>query len=344
MSIDAEQGTVSADPTLDVAARGFAALLSDDLEDLKPSETPPKQPAEKPAPTASESEDEAEAPEAAAFEDEPAESDETAEEQSEEPVQAALDPNLKVKVVIDGKEEEVTLAEALKGYSREAVFTRKSQALAEQRKTQEAEFNAVRGERAKYATLMSQLEQALQDNAGPEPDWAKVQTEQPDQFPALWAQWQQRKEEIAVVAAERQKAQAATQRDSYEAHQRYLHEEQTKLLDAIPEWKDAEKAKAGKAELVAYAEQVGFSKEDLSQVADHRAVLLLRKAMLFDKAQAAKPAIVQRIEKVKAVIPGAAASQKKPADAGVKARMRLAKTGSIEDAAAAFGNMLDDNL
>lgn len=339
---DGVGGTVSADPTLDIAARGFAALLSAE-EDPESSETQPTQPA-KPEPTASESDEEDGASEAPESKDKTAESDEEPKGADEEPEAPGLDPNTRVRVVIDGQEQEVTLEEALKGYSREAVFTRRMQDLAAQRKTQESEFTAVRGERAKYAELMSQLERVLTDNTGPEPDWVKIQTEQPDQFPVLWAQWQQRKEELKVVADERARAQTAVQRDHAEAHQRYVGEEQTKLLDAIPEWKDAEKAKAGKAELVAYAEQIGFSREELAQVADHRAVLLLRKAMLFDKAQANKPAIVKRIEKIKTATPGPTQAAKKPTSDVTKARQRLAKTGSIDDAADAFATLLDETL
>lgn len=330
------EGTGSADLTLETAARGFEALLSAEEEPNR-RETQPTPPA-KPEPTGTESDDEEGASEAPDSEDAAAESDESPENAEEEPVQASLDPNMKVKVVIDGVEEEVTLAEALKGYSRTADYTRKTQEVSAQRKAQEAEFQAVRGERAKYAQLMTQLEQALTE---PEPDWAKIQVERPEEFPTLWAQHQQRQNELRVVQEERARAMEAVQRDHAEAHQRYLSEEQTKLLDAIPEWKDAEKSKAEKAELVAFAKKSGFTQEELAQVADHRAVLLLRKAMLYDKAQAKKPAIVQRIEKVKTATPGPTSQAKKPVSDLTKARQRLAKTGRIDDAAEAFGNMLD---
>lgn len=339
---DEGQGTVSADTTLDDAARGFAALLSDDLEDKKPSETPPKPPADKPAPTASESDDEEEAPEAPDSEDKTADTDEESESANEEPdVAAVLDPALKVRVVIDGVEQTVTLEEALKGYSRTADYTRKTQEVAAQRKAQDAEFQAVRGERAKYAALMTQLEQALQE---PAPDWARIQREQPEEFPTLWASYQQRETERAAVAEERVKAQEAVQRDKATEYQQYVETEQAKLFDAIPEWKDADKAKAEKSELVAFAKELGFSQEELKGVADHRLVVLLRKAMLHDKAQAKRPAIVQQIEKIKTATPGPKPTAKKPTSDVTKARQRLAKTGSIDDAAAGFAMMLDDSL
>jgi hypothetical protein len=327
--------------TVDTAAPSFAALLSDDpefSEDTESSETQPTQQS-----PASES-DEAEAePEQADAEDESAETDDESEESEEAPA-IQLDPSAKVRVTIDGQEVEVTLDEALKGYSRQADYTRKTQELANQRKAQEAEFQAVRGERAKYAELMTQLEQALNEATGPEPDWARLQQESPEQFPLVWAQWQQRQSEIQAVAAERQRAQEAVQRDHAVQRQSYMEAEQSRLLDAIPEWKDAAKSKAEKAELVAYAEKTGFTREELAQVVDHRAIVMLRKAMLYDKAQAAKPALVKRIEKVKAATPGPTPQAKKPVSETTRARQRLAKTGRVEDAAEAFANMLDDSL
>lgn len=325
--------------TVDTAAHGFAALLSDDLEDKEPSETPPTQKS-----PASESDDTEAGTEQAKVEDESAETDEDSENAEESPETTALDPNTRVRVTIDGQELEVTLDEALKGYSRQADYTRKTQELAAQRKAQENEFQAVRGERAKYASLMTELEQTLVQATGAEPDWARVQQERPEEFPMLWAQWQQRQSEIQAISAEREKAQRLVAQDHHEATQRHLQEEHTRLLEALPEWKDEAKAKAEKAAIVAYAEKTGFSREELAQVTDHRALVLLRKAMLFDKAQANRPALEARIEKVRTAKPGSAPAEKKPVSDQTRARQRLAKTGRIDDAAAAFANMLDDSL
>ena len=50
-------------------------------------------------------------------------------------------------VKIDGEEQEVTLEELRNGYQRQADYTRKSQALAEQRKAYEANLQAITSER-----------------------------------------------------------------------------------------------------------------------------------------------------------------------------------------------------
>src|SRR5689334_21615115 len=74
---------------------------------------------------------------------------EEAEEQDEQqPAQATY------TVKIGGKETQVTADELVKGYQRNADYTTKTQQLAAQRREQQAEFEAVRQERAKYGQLL----------------------------------------------------------------------------------------------------------------------------------------------------------------------------------------------
>lgn len=325
--------------TVASAVPAFEAWLSRKETDAAP-ETPPAETAkvEEPAP------DEVEAsPEPAEDEGETAETPDTVEEPEtadEAPEPITLDPTTKVKVKVDGEEVEVSLDEALKGYSRTADYTRKTQQAAAERKAFEAEQTAVRGERQKYAAYLSQLEQAIQQHSAPEPDWAKLQQElKPEEFAAEFARFQIHKSEMQQLRAEKERAQAAVEADNKKALDAHIAAEQDRLLAAVPEWKDEEVAKADKAKMVAYAERLGWSQEDLGKVADHRNFVLLRKAMLWDEQQAKKPAVQARIEKVKTATPGPASQPKVVSDA-TKARQRLAKTGKVEDAAAAFFQML----
>jgi predicted house-cleaning noncanonical NTP pyrophosphatase (MazG superfamily) len=335
---DQIQGTEES--TLEEAADSFDQYLSSLEEDKAPVETPPTQ--ESPASEKPEDAESASEPDDA--EGESAETEKSDDADAETPESPTIDPATRVRVKIDGEEIEVTLEEALKGYSRTSDYTRKTQELAAQRQAAESEFQGVRGERAKYAELITQVEQALVDLTGPEPDWAKIQLERPNDFPTEWAQWQQRQTEIKQLAEERQRAQGRVAEDQAATLREYTQQQQAKLLEALPEWKDAEKAKSEKAAIVAYAEKAGFSREELSEVRDHRAIVMLRKAMLYDKAQAAKPAIAARIEKVRTATPGPSKQAPKAASPGAAARQRLAKSGSIDDAAAGFESMLGDDL
>lgn len=324
--------------TVSSAVPAFERFLSEQ-EDPEPRETPPAQESPEPAPVEAEA-----APETADAEGQAAE---TPEEQTDDagdtPEPVTLDPTMKVKVKIDGQEQEVTLEEALKGYSRTADYTRKTQDLATKRQAQEAEFNAVREERQKYATYLTQLEQAIQQNAQPEPDWAKLQqTLKPEEFAAEFARFQIQQNEFAGLRAEKERAQAAVQKDQDKQLETHLASEHVKLLDAVPEWKVDATAKAEKAKLVAYATTQGWSEDDLGQVRDHRNIVMLRKAMLWDEQQAKKPAVQARIEKVRTATPGPAEQAPRKVSDETRALQRLAKTGKVADAAAAFFQMLPD--
>lgn len=326
------EGTGDESLTLDAASSVFESLLSDS-EDRKDSETPPAQ--ESPAP-----ESDAEAAEPAEAKDESDEPDQPDEPPTEEPEAQTLDPNLKVKVKVDGEELEVTLEEALKGYSRTQDYTRKTQANAEVRKTVEAEQAVLRAERAQTLERYKQLEQLIADLTPKEPDWSALQKEDPARFAAEYAAWDQHQKEVKRLQEERAQAETLVTQDFLQQRQAHLAAETQRMLDAIPVWKDESVAKAEKAKMRDYAKSLGFEDDRISQVDDHRLMVMLRKAMLYDEAQAKKPAVQARIEKVKTAPPGAAGAPKPTVTDTTRALQRLAKTGKPEDAAAAFLTML----
>jgi hypothetical protein len=334
---DAKSGT-SDSLTVDTVAPVFEGLLSDDPEYKETTETPPTQQSPE---SASEPGNEVEASteQAPPVDDKSEETEETEEEQSEESIQATLDPNLKVKVKVDGKDEEITLEEALKGYSRTADYTRKTQELSVQRKAAEEHVAALRDVREKTAAQLAYLEQAVQEQTTvKEPDWQKLQQElSPAEFAGEWAQWAQYKDQLKSLSEQRQEAEALVQRDRALALQEYVKAEQEKLLAAIPEWSDAEKAKAEKAKLIDFAKSLGYAEDELRQLRDHRGLLVLREAMLYREMKAKLPATQARIEKVRTATPGAAGAQRRgPKSKAAQAFERLETTGSQEALAAVF--------
>jgi hypothetical protein len=152
---DADDDTGSPELNVETAAPVFERFLSLEEDPEKP-ETPPTQNApesEKPETP----EDEASSEPADGEQGNPAETEQTEQESPEDPATATLDPNLKLKVKVNGEEREETLEEILKGYSRTQDYTRKTQEIATQRKTFEAEAQAVRSERQMYASQLVQL-------------------------------------------------------------------------------------------------------------------------------------------------------------------------------------------
>lgn len=264
---------------------------------------------------------------------EPASPDEEPDETDDEPNDEPETPKT-FRLKVNGEEVEVTLDELQKGYSRTADYTRKTQELANQRKAAEAEFQAVRAERQRYSQTLTQLEQIVQQSAGAEPDWETLSREDPEEFNRQFAVHQLKKQRLDAIREEQNRVAAQEQAAQREERQKYLAEQRDLLLEKIPAWKDDAVAKREKAEIVAYTKEQGFSDADLAQITDHRALLMLRKAMLYDKAQKNKPNVQKKIATVMATKPG---TPGKPSSREVteltRSRQRLARTGRVEDAA-----------
>jgi hypothetical protein len=270
-----------------------------------------------------------------------ADGNETDPEQSEEDENSEEEEQPQVFTVkVDGKEVEVSLEELQKGYSRTQDYTRKTQQIAEVRKHAEAELQAVRAEREQYAHLLGALEAQVQQATQPNIDWERLYQEDPIEWVRQREVMRENQEKNAAIQSEKQRLSQLSQQEQMQQHQMVLQHEQEALVAAIPEWKDSKKAAAEKAMLVQFGQKAGFSPDELKNVLDHRAVVLLRKAALYDQ-------MVSKRGQIKPVTnngprpakPGAAGRVSNNTEA-LRAQQRLAKTGRVDDAADAIYKLL----
>jgi hypothetical protein len=266
-----------------------------------------------------------------------AEEAEASEESYEEPQQT---PKYRVKV--DNEELEVDVDELIKGYSRTSDYTKKTQALAEQRKEIEAEKAKVSEAarlRDQYAQRLQVIEQMLTQS--PQENLAELKETDPIGYAVKMAEQVEREKQLAAVRQER--AQVA-QRQQYEQQERlkaHLSQEAQKLQSAIPEMADEVKGEVVRKEIKDFARSIGFSEQELASVYDHRAVLTLYKAMQYDKLQKSKPATAKRVaEAPKTLRPGTAQQSSPDQDAVKKLKGQLRKSGKQRDAAKLFERFL----
>lgn len=318
-------GTAPETGSLNAAETAFASLLAgEDPTPVEDSEAPSD--IEEPT---DEVETEIEEPT-----DEDMESEEVESSESEEA------PVYTVKV--DGQEIQVPLDELLKGYSRMQDYTRKTQKLAEERNAVTAEAEQARTERERYAAVISAMQQQLEAAAPAEPDWDRLRTEDPIEFGIRWAEHQRRDQQRVALHAEQQRLAEIQQYERAQQFRQVLEQEQKALLEAIPEWSDSQKAKAEKQELLDFGRNHGFTDAELNNVADHRAVLMLRKAMLYDKLMSKRADIKPTAKSAAPTLrPGAATTVPKAVSDVTRAKQRLAKSGSIQDAKNAFEAILN---
>ena len=267
--------------------------------------------------------------------------DETDTEQSEvdEDTEEQEQPQI-FSVKVDGKEVEVTLEELQKGYSRTQDYTRKTQQIAEARKQTEAELQAVRAEREQYAQLLGALEAQVQQSAQPNIDWDRLYQEDPIEYVRQREVMRENKEKAEAIQSEQQRLAYLSQQEQAQFMQQKLQQEQEALLAAIPDWKDAKKAQAEKALLVEFGQKIGFTPEELKSVVDHRAVLMLRKAALYDQMMSKRGNIKPVTNNGPRPAKPGAAGRVSSSTESVRAQQRVAKTGRVDDAANAIFQLL----
>lgn len=317
----------------DVAQDQLESLLEG--EELEADEVEPEESEEAEEPE----EDDEEIDEA----DDEGDEDEEPEEDDEEPEEPEAEAEPKYKVKVDGEEFEVTLDELRNGYSRDADYRRKTQALAEQRKAVEAEVERARQEREQYAQRLEIVEQQLQETQGREPDWDKLYQEDPVEWVRQRELWRDKQQRLQAVKAERERLAQQQQQEQAQQLQAKLAQEQERLLEVIPEWKDSETARAEKQKIARVGQEYGYTNEELAQIYDHRAVAVLRDAARYRELMAKRKSLKpKRKQATKTASPGSTPTRSESQrSASAKRRKRVAKTGHVRDAAAAIESLLE---
>jgi hypothetical protein len=315
---------------MDQAVQALAAILPQEgQQDGSETQEPPS---EEEVVAASEDESESVADEL---------EDESSDEQSEsdEDTQEEEKPST-FTIKVDGKEVEVTLDELQKGYSRTQDYTRKTQQVAEMRKQTETELTAIRAEREQYAQLLGALSEQVKAAAEPQIDWDRLYREDPIEYVRQREVMRENREKAAAIQAEQQRLAEISQQEQMKQLQAHKAKQSQALLEAVPSWKDPAKAKAEKAMLIEFGQKMGFTTQELGNIYDHRVVLALRKAALYDQMQAKRQGIKPVTNNgPKPAKPGAAGRVSQMSDS-VRAKQRLAKTGRVDDAASAIELML----
>lgn len=348
MANDADTSSLDEGTGLDAAAKAFEAILDreDGTQPQKPPKSAPKAPARAEAArvakadeTPDEDEDEEEADEADPedeAEDDAAEDDDAEDEEDQDDDGKAP---AKVTVKIDGKTEELPLDEVVKGYQRQADYSRKTEALAQERRAFQSEAEQVRVERQQYATLLQSLSQQLETLQEKEPDWDRLWQEDPLEWTRQRAFKDDRDRKVSAARYELERMQAQAAQEQAEQMRQMLQSERAKLPELVPEARSPEKWEATRKQLREYGQKVGYTAEELSQAYDARAIAVLTKAMKYDALMSAKA------PKPKAADPAPAPSQgtartPRPVSQLTRDKQRLAKTGRVSDAAKVFEGLI----
>lgn len=263
-------------------------------------------------------------------------SDEAEQEYSEESEEIEQ-PKPRFKVKAAGEEIEVDEDELIKGYQQGVDYTKKSQALAEQRKALEAErqhLEYVKQERQAYAQKLQALDSFLtQQDQGVNLDVLK-ETD-PIGYAVAVAEQSQREKQLAVVRAEKQRLAQQQQAEHQASLQNHLRQESEKLTSLIPELATPQ-GDAVRKQIRDYAKSVGWTDQELGQLYDSRAVLTLYNGMKYAQLQKSKPEVTKKLQAAPKMMRSGTSAPPTKSSQDKNAMQRLRQTGKVTDAAKAF--------
>ena len=246
------------------------------------------------------------------------------------------EPSYTVKV--DGSELTVTLDELLRGYQREADYTRKTSELSLEKSKyndlMQQSQSEINNKLSKLEELTTVAQQELQQEYS-RIDFEKLYEEDPSEAARLEHKMRKRAENLAMIQEE-------TKANQQQEFQKYLQEQQHKVSTLVPEFNDPAKASKLKSDMRVYLSKLGYGEKDINSIYDARQVLLIKDAMTYDKLRKSNPKVTKKVANAPKVVKSGIAKNK--TDASSKLRRdklnRLKKTGAAKDAASIFKDYL----
>lgn len=169
-------------------------------------------------------------------------------------------------------------------------------------------------------------------------DWERAAVENPDQYRQAKAAYEQSMQLFHGIRGQTEDFVKRAKGAQEEALAAQAKESVAILKTTIPGWNNDLYAQIGE-----YAQkELGFKLDEFNQIADHRAIKSIWKAMQYDRGRKVAT------EKTVKVAPTRTLSDKKAAEAKIvtnrkqntKARERLRETGKIDDAIGLLANRL----
>ena len=222
------------------------------------------------------------------------EPEEESEEEDDEGTDEEAEEDLLYAVTVNGAEQEVSLDELMKGYSRQSDYTRKTQEVSEQRKEFDAmkqnmvqEYRQIQAERQQYAQALQSLMEGNMSGIDKfaNVDWEVLKETDPIEYVTRKEEFREAQEKVQNLQREQHMAQQRHHAQSQNEHRHVLQQETPALVTALPDWGDSGKQPAIAKNIRSYAMGNGFTKEELDSLVDHRSILVLLKAQKYDQLQ-----------------------------------------------------------
>lgn len=280
--------------------------------------------------------------------------DEDDEDQGTEPEQADTDPESETDEPDDGREADaeaddaeegeepdasaaasitlsdgtkLTLDEVEKGFMRERDYRHKTQELGNARRN-------VADLQARLEKVSETVVDFLAKAIPPAPDPALMVSDPLRHYQEMQAH-QSGMQQVQALLEQANAAKEVGKALTAEQQQETVARERAALLEKLPHLRDKAKMEKFAQSIAPFAQQMGFSSEELAGLTDHRMIHVLHYAMRGMEAEKARQTVKDKVAKAPPVsAPPKAAKQATGNSARQQQlRERFRKTGSIHDAA-----------
>jgi len=343
-------GELPEDPTsIGTAQEALLSLLDSAEEPVEEKKEEEEQPSTEDVEESEESEEEAEEVE----EEESPDADDESPEAEEETEDEEVEESTVYTVKVNGQDVEVSEDELIKGYSRQSDYTQKTQELAEYRRQLEqgaqhlqSEIAQTQQARAQYADAVATAIESnyshLQNFANV--DWERLKTEDREEYLTKRDEYRQAEDSINQLKQKHAEASQQQQQEDAQQHQQMLQEEHHKMVSILPQWAEPETQRALAKSVTEFALSKGYTQEELSQLIDHRSILVLMQAKAYEDLTRKQTEVRKKKVKNKPkVVKTKAKKDKSDKVQAVRAeRMkRLQQTGHVTDAAGLFEDFVE---
>lgn len=194
---------------------------------------------------------------------------------------------------VNGEATTLTADELLAGWQTNKAVTTKAQTLAEERKAFEDEKEQVTGTYSTKLESVDALSKYFEKqliSEYDEIDWTALRNDNPAEYAALKADFQDRASEMKkiqeAIAKDRESEQQKQMEEFAESQKQYLKQQFDQMLENNPEWADEKVRNQAKSDFVNFVgENYGFTVEEFDSVFDARLIELIKDAKRYHEAK-----------------------------------------------------------
>jgi hypothetical protein len=248
-------------------------------------------------------------------------------------------PEAKEQEVVEDKQEYFTIeikgktfevpAELKDNFLMQSDYTKKTTELAEQRRVISEKVQVLQQAeqiQQRLGYLENLLGDAVKSNELTPEQQIQFATENPAEYVQWKAQQDLRKSELERITAEKTRQEQDNILQS-------LNSSMEQLQAKYPDWKDEKVFQEVQKSNANFLNKYGYSQQEIQAVVDHRTFDIINKARLYDELKSQQNNTIKLVQKAPVRVERAGSVAPSNNLNIANAKMRLAETGSVEDAA-----------